>query len=62
MAHALAAMSPPLKPSDVERAADRLTLLAGQPQIVDGLLRRNVHLMKARRIVEALGALRELAT
>jgi hypothetical protein len=60
MAHALAAMSPPLETTDVEQAADKLTQCAGQPLVVDGLLRRNVDLLKARQVVEALRALREL--
>jgi len=62
MAHALAAMSPPLETTDVEQAADQLTMRAAQLVVVDELLRRNLDLLKARRVVEALGALREFAT
>ena len=61
MALALAAMSPPLEPTDVVQAADKLTLCAGQPLVVNSLLRRNIDLLKARRIVEALGALYDLS-
>ena len=60
MVRALAAMSPPLEPTDVVQAADKLTLRAGRPLVVDSLLRRNIDLLKARRIVEALGALHDL--
>ncbi len=60
MAHALAAMSPPLQTRDVEQAADKLALHAEQPLVVDGLLRRNLDLIEAQRVVEALCALREL--
>jgi hypothetical protein len=61
MAHALAAMSPPLESTDVEQAADQLTLHAAEPLVVDGLLRRNLDLLEARRVVEALRALRDFA-
>jgi hypothetical protein len=60
MAHALAAMSPPLDTADVEHAADKLTMQAGQPVVVDSLLRRNIDLLEARRVVEALCALHDL--
>jgi hypothetical protein len=61
MAQALAAMSPPLETTDVEQAADKLTMRTAQPVVVDDLLRRNLDLLKARRVVEALRALREFA-
>lgn len=59
MAQALAAMCPPLETTDVEQAADELTRRAGQTLVVDGLLRRDLDLLEARRLVEVLRALRD---
>jgi hypothetical protein len=59
MAHALAAMCPPLDTSDVMQAADMLTARLGATHVIDRLLRLGVDLLEARQVVEALGALRD---
>jgi hypothetical protein len=59
MAHALAAMCPPLETADVVQAAIGL-ISDGRPvQVIDRLLRLGPDLMMVRRVVEALGALRD---
>ena len=60
MAHALAAMSPPLRTQDVVRAAHDLTAYTAPARVIRDLLKRGADLMKVRRVVEALGALRDL--
>jgi hypothetical protein len=62
MAHALAAMSPPLGAEDVVQAANELTLHAAPTRIIHNLLEQGADLMKVRMLVEALGALRDLPT
>ena len=60
MAHALAAMCPPLRPADVEQAARRLMVPAGGTEVIGHLLQSGADLMGVRRVVEALRALRDL--
>jgi hypothetical protein len=62
MAHALAAMCPPLQTADVLRAADKLSEHAATPEIfvVDGMLRSDVDRVQLRNIIEALHALHDL--
>ena len=59
MAHALAAMCPPLQTAEVLRAADKLTEHAGAPDIVvvDGMFRSDVDHVRLRNVLEALRAL-----
>jgi hypothetical protein len=59
MACVLAAMCPPLDPTDVSQAADKLTARTRAPLVIDQLLRRGVDLLKSRLVVEALCALRD---
>jgi hypothetical protein len=61
MAHALAAVCPPLKTADVVQAADRLTAHAKPTRVIGHLLLHGADLMEVRRVVEALRALRDLA-
>ena len=60
MAHALAAMCPPLTTPDIEHAANRLVVHARSAEVLGLLLRSGADLMRARRVVEALRALRDL--
>jgi hypothetical protein len=60
MAHALAAMCPPLKTRDVMRAANELTAHTKPTHVIEQLLHRKADLLNARRVVEALQALGEL--
>jgi hypothetical protein len=60
MAHALAAMSPPLRTSDVVQAANALTVHSPPTHVMRHLLDRGADLKKVRMVVEALGALRDL--
>lgn len=60
MAQALAAMCPPLTIADVSDAAQKLATRGGPTPAVDVFLRLGADLMKARQVVEALTALREL--
>jgi hypothetical protein len=59
MAHALAAMSPPLSTADVLEAADTLTADLAPAPAMDRLLRHGADLMTVRRVIEALRALRD---
>jgi hypothetical protein len=61
MARALAAAGPPIKPSDVRRAADELAAHVDAASVINLLLEIGSDLAVARRIVEALGALQILA-
>jgi hypothetical protein len=60
MARALAAMSPPLRKRDVFQAADELTANTKSAHVIRHLLPRGADLMQARRVVEALTALRDI--
>ena len=60
MAHALAASCPPLEKTDVMQAADTLSARGRPQQAMDFLLRQGADLMKVRRLVEALSALRDV--
>lgn len=60
MARALAATCPPLHATDVVRAADDLALYESATRVTGDLLGLGSDLMSARRIVEALRALRDL--
>jgi hypothetical protein len=62
MAHALAAMYPPLQTADVLRAADKLSQHAGSPQVVvvDRMLRRGVDPLSLQSIIHALHALHDI--
>ena len=59
MAHALAAMCPPLEITDVVHAADKLTARIMAAYVIDDLLRPGIDPMNVRRVVEALGALHD---
>jgi hypothetical protein len=59
MAHALAAMSPPLSTTDVLEAADKLTASLAPATAIDHLLRHGADLLTVRRVIEALRALRD---
>ena len=63
MAHALAAMCPPLRTADVLRAADKLTEHAEAPEVVvvDAMFRSDVDRVSLRNVLEALHALHDLA-
>jgi hypothetical protein len=60
MAHALAAMCPPLRTIDVMRAANKLTTHTGPTTVARQLLHQGADLMGVRRVVEALEALRDI--
>jgi hypothetical protein len=62
MAHALAAMCPPLHSADVLRAADTLTEHATAPEVVvvDSIFRPDVDRVNLLTVIEALHALHEL--
>ncbi len=60
MAHALAAMCPPLKTTDVVQAANRLAEDGRPTHVIGQLLHQQADLMNVRRVVEALQALRQL--
>jgi hypothetical protein len=62
MAHALAAMCPPLQPADVLRAADRLSRHGRSPQkvVVDGMFQPGLDPLTLRNVIEALRALYDL--
>ena len=63
MAHALAAMCPPLETADVLRAADKLSEHAASPEVVvvDGLFRSDVDRASLRNVIKSLRALHDLA-
>jgi hypothetical protein len=62
MAHALAAMCPPLETVDVLRAADKLSQHAEAPEVVvvDRMLQPDVDPVNLRKVIEALHALHDL--
>lgn len=60
MACALAAACPPLKARDVVSAADELAVWTNPVPVVSRMLRLGSNLANARRVVEALRALRDL--
>jgi len=60
MADALAATAPPLSAADVVLAASELSIETDAARVVGHLLRHDLDLLSARRIVEALRALRDL--
>jgi hypothetical protein len=60
MAHALAALCPPLKTIDVVRAANTLTTRATPTHVMETLLHQGADLMDVRQVVAALEALRDL--
>jgi hypothetical protein len=62
MAHALAAMCPPLRTADVLRAADRLTAYPASRRVVvlDELFRSEGDRVNLRNVVHALEALHDL--
>ena len=62
MAHALAAMCPPLQAADVLRAADKLSEHAATHEVVvvDGMFRADVDRVNLRNVIEALHALHDL--
>jgi hypothetical protein len=60
MACALAATCPPLNASDVVSAADELAVWTNPVPVISRMLRRGSNLCNARRVVEALRALRDL--
>jgi hypothetical protein len=64
MAHALAAMCPPLQTADILRAADKLTQSAQTPEfiVIDQMFRSDVDRVNLCKVIEALSALRDLAT
>ena len=64
MAHALAAMCPPLQTVDVLRAADRLSEHAGcrEVLVVDGLFRSDVDRVNLRNVIKSLRALHDLVS
>lgn len=59
MPFALAAMCPPLETTHVVEAADKLAEGVEAAYVIDDLLRNGANLMTARRVVEALRALRD---
>jgi hypothetical protein len=60
MARALAATCPPLNPKDVVSAADELAVWTNPVPVISRMLRLGSDLCNARRVVEALRALRDL--
>jgi hypothetical protein len=64
MAHALAAMCPPLEAADVLRAADKLSEHPATDEVVvvDRLLRRDVNRVNLRNVIAALHALHQVST
>ena len=64
MAHALAAMCPPLQTADVLRAADKLSEHAGSREVlvVDGLFRSDVDRVNLRNVIKSLRALHDLVS
>ena len=62
MAHALAALCPPLETADVLRAADTLSehATAHEVVVVDGMFRSDVDRVNLRNVIEALRALHDL--
>jgi hypothetical protein len=60
MAHALAASCPPLETSDVIQAADKLAARGSPKHVMGNLLQQGADLLKVRRVVEALRALRDV--
>jgi hypothetical protein len=62
MAHALAAMCPPLQTADVLRAADKLSEHVASPGVVvvDSMFRSDVDRVNLRNVIVALHALRDL--
>jgi hypothetical protein len=64
MAHAPAAMCPPLQTVDVLRAADKLAEHTEAPEVVvlDRMFRSDVDRVNLRNVVQALHALHDLAS
>ena len=62
MAHALAAMCPPLRIADVRHAADRLSACSASPGLVmlDGMFRSDVDRVNLRNVIELLHVLHGL--
>jgi hypothetical protein len=62
MAHALAAMCPPLQTADVLQAADKLSDHAATPEVVvvDSLFRSDVDRVNLRNLIAALHVLHDL--
>jgi hypothetical protein len=62
MAHALAAMCPPLETADVLRAADTLSEHATAQEVVvaHGMFRSDVDRVNLHNVIEALHALHDL--
>jgi hypothetical protein len=60
MAHALAAMCPPLASRDVVQAANDLAARSDPAVIIRRLLTRGADLLQVQRVVEALRALRDI--
>lgn len=61
MARGLAAICPPLTSADVRRAAEKLAVSQKPSPIIDNFLQLGADLMLGRQVVEALGALHEIA-
>jgi hypothetical protein len=64
MAHALAAMCPPLGTEDVLRAADKVSEHAGSREVlvVDGLFRSDADPVNLRNVIKSLRALHDLVS
>jgi hypothetical protein len=60
MAHALAAMCPPLKTSDVRHAADWLSTQTHSSRTALGMFRPDLDPVNVQKVVEALRALHDL--
>jgi hypothetical protein len=60
MAHALAAMCPPLKTSDVRQAADKLSNQTHSSRTAIGMFRPDLDPINVQKVVEALRALHDL--
>ena len=62
MAHALAAMCPPLQTADVLQAADKLTEHTEAPEVVvlDHMFRSDVDRVNLRNVIRVLHALHDL--
>jgi hypothetical protein len=62
MAHALAAMCPPLETADVLRAADKLSEHAATPEVmvIGGMFRSDVDRVSLRNVIAVLRALHDL--
>jgi hypothetical protein len=62
MAHALAAMCPPLQAADVRLTADKLSKHARSPHVVvvDGMFQPDLDPVSLRQVIEALHALHDV--